>query len=91
MANEPKEPARALSSVDDGLPAVVFTQDHFLVSPILDEEFLEDDLSVKRIEDIAPHLWMVGRPYLPRPLNLQRILKREIVATTDASLHLVWT
>jgi hypothetical protein len=91
MSNEPKEPARALSSVDDNLPAVVFTKDHFLVSPTLDEEFLKDDLSVKRIEDIAPHLWMVGRPYLPRPLSLQRILKREIVATTDASLHLVWT
>jgi hypothetical protein len=63
-----------------------------LVSPTLDGEFPKDDLSVKRIEDIAPHLWVVGRPYLPRPLNLQRILKREIgVATTDASLHLVWT
>jgi hypothetical protein len=91
MANEPKEPARALSSVDDGPPAVVFTQDHFLVSPTLDEEFLKDDLSVKRIEDIAPHLWMVGRPSTPVEPTANSQTRNRFVATTDASLHLVWT
>lgn len=92
MAYELDELAFKLDSVGDGLPAVVFTQDHFLTSPNLDyEKFLDDDLSVNRVEEIACHLWLVGRPYPPRPLNLQRVLKRDIVATTDASLHLVWT
>jgi hypothetical protein len=90
--DELDELASNQDSVGDGLPAVVFTKDHFLTSPDFDyERFLDDDLSVERIEDIASHLWLVGRPYPPRPLNLQRVLKRDIVATTDASLHLVWT
>jgi hypothetical protein len=89
MANQP---VSNLDSIDDALPAVVLTKDRFLVSPTLDcEKFLDDDLSVRRVEDIAPHLWLAGRPYPPRPLNIQRVLKRDIVATTDASLHLVWT
>jgi hypothetical protein len=92
MAYELDELASNLDSIGDGLPAVVFTQDHFLISPDFDyEKFLDDDLSVNRVEEIASHLWLVGRPYPPRPLNLQRVLKRDIVATTDASLHLVWT
>lgn len=54
-------------------------------------DFLRADLSVRRIDDIRKHLWLVGRPYPPRPLNTQRVLEREIIPTTDASLHLVWT
>jgi hypothetical protein len=93
MAYELDELTSNLDSVvGHDLPAVAFTNDHFLISPDLDyERFLDADLSVKRIDDIASHLWIVGRPYPPRPLNLQRVLKRDIVATTDASLHLVWT
>lgn len=34
---------------------------------------------------------MVGRPYPARPLSTQRILDRDIVPTTDTSLHLIWT
>jgi hypothetical protein len=89
MANEP---APNLDSIGDDLPAVAFTKDHFLVSPPLDfEKFLDDDLSVRRVEYIGPHIWLAGSLYPPRPLNLQRVLKRDVVATIDASLHLVWT
>lgn len=52
---------------------------------------LRNDLSVKRIDDIDRHLWLVGRPYPPRPLSLYRVLERDIVPTGDTSLHLVWT
>lgn len=77
---------------DEHLPATCRTQEHDLVSPNSDcGRFLRDDLSVQRIEDVLPHLWLVGRPYPARALNIQRVLKREIIATTDASLHLVWT
>lgn len=52
---------------------------------------MRTDLSVERVENVFPHLWVVGRPFPPRPLNIQRVLNREIIATTDPSLHLVWT
>jgi hypothetical protein len=65
---------------------------HTLVWPSSDhQQFLHDDLSVERIEDVQSHLWLVGRPYPARALNIQRVLGREIIPTTDASLHLVWT
>lgn len=74
------------------LPAVSRTKNQLLILPTETlEEFLEADLSVKRVEDISRYLWLVGRPLPPRPLNLQRVLKRDIISTTDISLHLVWT
>lgn len=77
---------------DEHLPATCRTQEHDLISPNSNfSQFLSKDLSVQRIEDVLPHLWLVGRPYPARALNIQRVMKREIVATTDASLHLVWT
>ena len=75
-----------------GLPASFRTKKHSLVLPNNElQDFLESDLSVKRIESIWSYLWLVGRPYLPRPLNIQAVLNRTIIPTTDASLHLVWT
>lgn len=77
---------------DEYLPATCRTSNYDLASPKDNyDRFLNDDLSVQRIEHVLPHLWLVGRPYPARALNIQRVLKREIVATTDASLHLVWT
>jgi hypothetical protein len=75
----------------ENLPATFRTKEHVLVLQFSDHRFLDDDLSVKRIEDVLPHLWLVGRPYPARALNIQKVLRREIIPTTDASLHLVWT
>lgn len=84
--------SRELQIDDEHLPATCRTREHDLISPNSNcGQFLSDDLSVQRIEDVLPYLWLVGRPYPARALNIQRVLKREIVATTDASLHLVWT
>lgn len=81
--------------IDDGdLPATFRSNSkkYTLGRPSCDyQQFLDDDLSVKRIEDVQSHLWMVGRPYPARALNIQKVLGREIIPTTDASLHLVWT
>ncbi len=80
-------------SLDDGeLPAIFRTETHSIVLPSDNvQAFLKADLSVKQLEDISPRLWAAGRPYLPRPLNIQGVLNRTIVPTTDASLHLLWT
>jgi hypothetical protein len=81
--------------VDDGdLPATFRStlDKHTLIWPSADyQQFLHDDLSVERVEDVQSHLWLVGRPFPARALNIQKVLGREIIPTTDASLHLVWT
>jgi hypothetical protein len=81
--------------MDDGdLPAIFRStlDKHTLIWPSSDyQQFLHDDLSVERVEDVQSHLWLVGRPYPARALNIQKVLGREIISTTDASLHLVWT
>jgi hypothetical protein len=89
MANGPL--GSALKIDDKDLPASFRTREHVLVLPSSNHEFLDDDLSIKRVEDVLPHLWLVGRPYPTRALNIQKVLRREIIPTTDASLHLVWT
>ena len=77
---------------NNDLPASFRTRTHSLALPCDQfDSFLDSDLSVARIEDILPHLWLVGRPYLPRALNIQNVLNRAIVPTTEPSLHLVWT
>ena len=76
----------------EDLPAIFRTRDHDLVAPSSRyTEFLDNDLSVERVENVLPYLWLVGRPYPARALNIQKVLRREIVPTTDASLHLIWT
>lgn len=89
MANHPQQIPPGIE--DDWLPGNFRTDKHVLTLPIRNvRSFLESDLSVERIDDIQKHLWMVGRPYPPRPLNLQITLNRTIISTTDPSLHLVW-
>ncbi|KAK5707220.1 N-acetylglucosaminyldiphosphodolichol N-acetylglucosaminyltransferase catalytic subunit alg13 [Elasticomyces elasticus] len=82
-----------LGKIDaEDLPAAFRTRTKIAASTTSSfESFLDVDLSVQRIDDIKHHLWLVGRPYLPRPLNIQIVLGRTIVPTSDASLHLVWT
>lgn len=64
---------------------------HRLCLPPTDNYSFLKDLSVERIDNINKYLWVAGRPYPPRALSAQRVLEREIIPTTDTSLHLVWT
>jgi hypothetical protein len=90
MAN--RGPLSSAPQIDDkDLPANFRTKEHVLVLPSSNPGFLDDDLSTKRVENVLPHLWLVGRSYPARALNIQKVLRREIIPTTDASLHLVWT
>lgn len=74
------------------LPVSLCRKGRVLSQPSADAEaYLDEDLSVKRLDDVDAYLWLAGRPLLPRPLNNQLVLGRTIVPTTDASLHLVWT
>ena len=52
--------------------------------------FLEKELSVEKLSNIYPHLWFAGRPKNYKALHRQAILRRNIVLTEDAGLHLVW-
>ncbi|KAK5125181.1 hypothetical protein LTR85_000857 [Meristemomyces frigidus] len=78
---------------DDELPAN-YRVDRALVVPSADkpdfDTFLDHDLSVERIDVILRHLWLVGRPYPPRPLSVQNVLNRTTVPTNDAWFHAVW-
>ncbi|KAH7138656.1 hypothetical protein B0J11DRAFT_476467 [Dendryphion nanum] len=61
-----------------------------IVEPTPDLEFLDHELSVKKINDIQDWLWVCGRPMPPRPLHHQTLLSRTISITEDPELHLVW-
>jgi hypothetical protein len=92
MANRRNQRCTTTRIEDADLPATFRTKEHILIPPSSDcHQFLENDLSVKRVEDVLPHLWLVSRPYPARALNIQRVLNREIIPTTDSSLHLGWT
>jgi len=52
---------------------------------------VEDDLSVKRLNDIHRWLWLAGMPMPPRPLTYQLASSRQIIVNEQMDLHLVWT
>lgn len=64
--------------------------DHVAIPTSYDEDFLERELSVRRLNEMHGHLWLCGRPNPPRPLHRQLLLGRDIQITEDADLHLVW-
>jgi hypothetical protein len=72
------------------LPATNRTARDDIVSPQLAVEFLEQELSVKKINAIQAFLWLCGRPMPARPLNYQAILGRNVTVTENIELHLVW-
>ncbi|KAK5115753.1 hypothetical protein LTR62_000842 [Meristemomyces frigidus] len=99
MASWPR-PAQPVPTTipNDDLPASFRVHDHkgvlahTLTIPLDDPDaLLDSDLSVKRIDDIFDYLWLVGRPYPPRPLSIQGVLHRTAVPVHDVALHLVWT
>lgn len=52
--------------------------------------YLEETLSVKRLNDIRKWLWIAGLPSIARPLHEQISKGRNIVLTERADCHLVW-
>ncbi|CAN9282116.1 unnamed protein product [Alternaria alternata] len=55
-------------------------------------DFLTSELNTPVLDQLYNHLWCVARKSGKSidPINRQRMKLREIVATEDASLHLVW-
>ncbi|KAK4573994.1 hypothetical protein LTR86_001755 [Recurvomyces mirabilis] len=83
-------PPHAIESKD--LPTSFRDDENTLRPPHEDwDVFLEQDLSVQRIDEVFDHLWLVGRPYPPRSITIQNVLGRERVPVPDAALHLVWS
>ncbi|ROV90934.1 hypothetical protein VMCG_09992 [Cytospora schulzeri] len=81
---------------DSLLPAsyrVVVNQVPRLFTPNLhdDDDFLERELDLRRLDSIFNWLWVTGRPMPPRPLHYQLVLGREITVAERMDMHLVWT
>lgn len=54
--------------------------------------FLSSELTTPLLDELYDNLWLVARKSGKNidPLNRQRVKTREIIATEDARLHLVW-
>lgn len=54
--------------------------------------FLSSELSTPLLDELYDNLWLVARKDGKRvdPLHRQKVKAREVVATEDAKLHLVW-
>ena len=52
---------------------------------------MQDDLDRKPLCAVHKHLWLAGLPQCARPLHYQVLLKRSIVITEKAALHLTWS
>lgn len=53
-------------------------------------DFIKRDTDVSRLNDIYDHMWACGRPLNARPLHRQLMMKREVVLTEQADLHLLY-
>ncbi|KAI1503616.1 hypothetical protein F5X99DRAFT_374978 [Biscogniauxia marginata] len=73
------------------LPASHRTKGDHIVVPKLHPDFLKQELSVKRLNDVQDCLWICGRPMPPRPLHHQVLISRDIAITENPELHLVWS
>lgn len=81
------------SELNDLLPATARDKKHDLFVPSLPAQdllFLENELSVERLNAIHASLWVAGRPMPARHLGYQLVLSREILLTEEMGLHLVW-
>lgn len=74
------------------LPVVFQNKKHKTVRVRHDDlrEYLEWELDVSRLNDIHKWLWLAGRPMCARPLYKQKMIDREILATEQIDLHLLW-
>lgn len=57
-------------------------------TPVVED--LSKDFSMKDLNDIHQHLWMVGSRDNISPLHHQRVLLRTIIPSERSRLHLVW-
>lgn len=82
------------SGLEESLPASYCQQTDGLDNihlPQADiQAFLEQELSLKRLEAMHEYLWLVGLPRPPRPLHQQLVLGRDIIVTEKLDMHLVW-
>lgn len=73
------------------LPATYRTDGDSLTVPSSTELiFLQQELLVRRIDNVRSWLWICGRPMPPRPLHHQLVIERDIAITENPELHLVW-
>ena len=63
---------------------------HLPLQPDTVSDYLFATVSVDRLNELRPYLWLTGRPGHIRPLHKQLILQRRIFITEDPALHLVW-
>ncbi|KAL9071597.1 MAG: hypothetical protein Q9161_004164 [Pseudevernia consocians] len=56
------------------------------------DDFLRAELETPILDELFPHLWLVGAQSSERvdPLHRQKIKGRRVVITEDPKLHLVW-
>jgi uncharacterized membrane protein (DUF485 family) len=81
------------SGLNDLLPATARGLNHDLFAPASPPQnlhFLENELSLKKLNAIHTSLWKAGRPTPARHLGHQLVLSREIVLTEEMGLHLIW-
>ncbi|KAL6883197.1 hypothetical protein HDV57DRAFT_478559 [Trichoderma longibrachiatum] len=73
------------------LPATIRSRSDEILNPIGNmEEFLHQELLVRKINAVQDWLWACGRPMPPRPLHHQLVLSRDIIVTENPELHLIW-
>ncbi|SPO03519.1 uncharacterized protein DNG_06202 [Cephalotrichum gorgonifer] len=89
-AVEPTVPTRDVAVDDDYLPGqpwVRLRDDQETVSEFLKKETLTCDL-----DELAPHMWLLATQNSTHISSLthQRVRGRQIVATEDPGLHLLW-
>ncbi|EHK20787.1 uncharacterized protein TRIVIDRAFT_49737 [Trichoderma virens Gv29-8] len=73
------------------LPATTRSTRDEILNPTSNlQEFLQQELLVRKINAVQDWLWACGRPMPPRPLHHQRVLSRDIIITENPELHLIW-
>ncbi|KAL7910597.1 hypothetical protein GGI35DRAFT_449168 [Trichoderma velutinum] len=86
--NRDRQDANQLARI---LPATARSRRDEILAPTSNlQEFLQQELLVRKINAVQDWLWACGRPMPPRPLHHQRVLSRDIIVTENPELHLIW-
>ncbi len=83
-----------LSDCHDLLPTAHYTEAGGVIACTPEDDmsmFLHHDLDVTRLNYIHKRLWMAGRSWNYYALHRQKMMKREVVLTEQADLHLTWS
>lgn len=79
---------------DESFSTAYYTEGKDYRAMIVEDDistFLHHDLDVRRLNYIHKMLWLAGRPMHYFPLHRQRMMKREVMITEQADLHLTWS